>query len=387
MRDYIYITLVVLYLFSFQYKFSNPFFDAGIFPIILAFAVHGCSVWIMLKSKPYLNNLSLIAILLFSLTIIVSAFCHTGNPHSFSKIVFYLMMTMPAYIWGYGVFGPNIHRQKQLIFAILLFTGFVSVAALLHLITDGHLKTLWGNNYLVSGQSIGIAAILLQIFIVKNHKPWILSGGVGLLVGLLCFNGGRGPLIMAVLTLIVYYGQQYLRHDKKRITLDFSALVGGCGLFIGLQSVCNAPSPTGIMRTVAILKSPLTDGPMVERLTYYQQALDLFCAHPIDGVGFGLFSAAAGNADISLHPHNIFLEIGSELGLLGLVLFMIISLPLLKALFFSFQRPMNAPSYHPGILFVGLFLALNALKSGDLNDNILLFFCLGIMGYRVKKQG
>lgn len=384
MKEIAYSLLVVLYLFSFQYKFAHPFFSTGLFPVIVAFSLHGWSLHRVLSLKPALNSISLGSFFLFSVMIFASSIFHVGNAYSFGKIVLYGMMTMPAYCWGYSVFGPSVIRQNNLMVGICVFTVLVSMAAWGQLMAQGHLTTFWGNNYLVLGQSIGVAAIALHVLILGHNKSWILSGGVGLLVGLLCFNGGRGPLIMTVFTLTLSYIQHYRGDYKKRIPLDSAATVAGWGGFMALQTIATNAPTTALMRTVDILRAPLNDGPVVERLTYYQQALSLFFDHPLTGVGFGLFSQSAGNADISLYPHTIFLEIGSELGLVGLMLFTAVSVPFLKNLLHSIKKPQDVLACNTGILFIALFAALNALKSGDLNDNILLFFTLGIMGYRGK---
>ena len=53
------------------------------------------------------------------------------------------------------------------------------------------------------------------------------------------------------------------------------------------------------------------------------KALQIWLEYPILGIGVGDFSIAAGLGDLSEYPHNIFLEILSETGMVGLVLFVL----------------------------------------------------------------
>lgn len=58
----------------------------------------------------------------------------------------------------------------------------------------------------------------------------------------------------------------------------------------------------------------------VLRLGWYASALEVFADHPVTGVGIGGYQSAASEAPA--YPHNLPLEIGSELGLIGLGLWL-----------------------------------------------------------------
>jgi O-antigen ligase len=96
------------------------------------------------------------------------------------------------------------------------------------------------------------------------------------------------------------------------------------------------------------------------------------------GVGIGGFSYIYNRSDMRLYPHNIFLEILSELGVLGMFLFTFMILFSLKVALNNIKETNNVNYYlNLGILLNFIFMFLNSQFSGDINDNRLLFTFLG----------
>ncbi len=97
------------------------------------------------------------------------------------------------------------------------------------------------------------------------------------------------------------------------------------------------------------------------------------------GVGSGGFSHELYYQDITVYPHNIFLEVLCELGFLGLCLL----LWHLGSLFFDAIKAMNSrlsAKQKPlvfGFLMASLFYLTAAQFSGDLKNNRILWFFLG----------
>ncbi|MEM2164053.1 MAG: hypothetical protein QXR62_06520, partial [Candidatus Bathyarchaeia archaeon] len=81
-----------------------------------------------------------------------------------------------------------------------------------------------------------------------------------------------------------------------------------------------------------------------------------------------------------LYPHNIILELGAELGLIGVLIFaMMIGMAFAKSLVtLGAQRGFGkiATRY---LLVVCCFTLLNAMVSGDINDNRILFTSVALL--------
>lgn len=101
-----------------------------------------------------------------------------------------------------------------------------------------------------------------------------------------------------------------------------------------------------------------------DRMMFYKGALEFWTRAPFFGVGLGGFGPLMFHLDGRFYPHNVFLQILSELGLVGLALFLPVLIIPLRRL--SFARLWNEP-----VLFCVLMLGLNnfgySLFSGDLS--------------------
>jgi O-antigen ligase len=116
-----------------------------------------------------------------------------------------------------------------------------------------------------------------------------------------------------------------------------------------------------------------------QRLSYWLSALDYWSRSPWIGNGVGSFSSLylAGYELAGTQPHNILLEIGTELGLVGLVLFGIVLWAALRTV--RIERLKRDPLFLGSFLmFVGLF-GVRAMTSTDLALQWELFVSLGLL--------
>jgi O-antigen ligase len=369
----VFAVFLTLVLFSYQYKFSYSFISEWNVPFFLGLCLNLSALKILYDQTSIEKTIGFYGFSLFCLWVVVSFGLQTSNPYSFSKFILFLLFTVPSFYWGYLIVGPSVRRSEQTLCFFLIFTLVISILAFLHLTFVGSLHVFMGNNYLVLGQSIGLAILLLQTAIFQHHKPFYMSLGVGLMLGLMLYNPGRGPLVALCLSLCVCYGIYLKTLGFKKLFLHFVCVVLGMGVFYCVESFGAQASAEGVMRLVYGALTPQADGPLQERWEYMQKAWDVFKSAPLTGAGFGLWPKRAGYGEAFLHPHNVILEIMSELGFLGLVSFVVVSVMCVRH---SFK---NKGAYLIGFKLLGVFSALNALKSGDLNDNILFFFCLGCL--------
>ncbi|BDA59923.1 hypothetical protein NUITMVS1_13860 [Shewanella xiamenensis] len=115
------------------------------------------------------------------------------------------------------------------------------------------------------------------------------------------------------------------------------------------------------------------------RFFLFEQALSMFNENIFLGGGFGSFGMYVFGEDVKLYPHNLILELASETGLLGALIFILFVLNLLiknwnNQLFicvfvFSFLNLMKSYSFQDLRLFFGMLsiaMVLN-LKKHDRN--------------------
>ncbi len=109
------------------------------------------------------------------------------------------------------------------------------------------------------------------------------------------------------------------------------------------------------------------------RLQFYRAALDTFIQNPVSGAGTGSFTALAPVPGVA-YPHNLFLELAAELGIVGLVLSLVLVFAPLGRLVFSRLRAGDAPL--AGALVI--YCLVNAMVSGDINGNFPLWLAAGV---------
>lgn len=193
-------------------------------------------------------------------------------------------------------------------------------------------------------------------------------------------SGGRGPMFMLVPSLAVLlfaFGRGLLPRFPKRVLLLWGAILVALVPVI----VSAGLSKKMLLRAgdlVLGMKSHGSLGASADtRLSLWRTSIDTLLQHPITGVGVGGFSWVAGAQDDRFYPHNLFLEIGCELGIPGLLL-------LISAIL-KLRRPQNLLikpeelEVIAAIKALFVYALLNSLVSGDINDNRMLFVLVGLL--------
>jgi len=151
-----------------------------------------------------------------------------------------------------------------------------------------------------------------------------------------------------------------------------SWLVSIVSVFVFLVIVSNDILPERFMALNRLVTGELTSvdvGSIVNRQIQWYYALKVFSDNPFFGIGIGNFFIDAGDYE-SHYPHNFFLELLAEYGMLGMVLFLLILIP-------SYIKSDN---YYK-IIFLFCFISLSF--SGDASY-WRFFFLFLILGYHFK---
>jgi O-antigen ligase len=118
-----------------------------------------------------------------------------------------------------------------------------------------------------------------------------------------------------------------------------------------------------------------TDRSTLLRLDLYREAWNLFYQAPLLGSGSGSFGYLADNA-VGAYPHNMFLEILVQSGLVGLLVFLAFSLPLaVNGLREMLKRPIAWTMAFAVIMMISAFVRYQVSMS--ITQGKSLFFALG----------
>src|SRR5690606_18733040 len=128
------------------------------------------------------------------------------------------------------------------------------------------------------------------------------------------------------------------------------------------------------------MTSITTDNSTSTRLIYYQNAFEKFQESPIIGLGFGAFGPEG-------YPHNLFLEIMTENGLL-LLLFSLFCILLIVKLFFNLLVNRKSVDGVSVVIMALVLLSLGTLMvSWTYIDHKYLYISLGLLIINLRVGG
>jgi O-antigen ligase len=233
------------------------------------------------------------------------------------------------------------------------------------------------------GNTIGLshllctAALILLVASLTDMLPargWALASSAALIV-VAAAIGSRGPLLSLVLALVLT-GAVFLARVPRRAAPVMLAVVAGVALlpFVSLPEGASDRLGRAASDPVQVLQED-------PRYTTFGQALDLIEEHPVVGVGSGGFQSvgrlAAPPED---YPHNMFLEVWSELGLAALVVLAASVMAVLAGMWRGAWQLSRGPEFQLLYVLIAVFLfnLLAVQLTGDLIQNRTFWGAFGL---------
>ncbi|MFN8486676.1 MAG: O-antigen ligase family protein [Caldilineaceae bacterium] len=376
-------TTFVLFLFAGQYK-DFPFFSAIPIDITLLTLIISLltGFMVLLRERELtFHKFYFIYLYLLFLTYILASWGWFGDSLRILKLQKFVVFNSWSLLGAILVINtPN--RIIRFLIIATIFASLLDIEALNVLVTSTNYSfaTSWDDSisYNTLGRASSVASFFtLTLFIQAKTKLskfiflgitafyilgvfastgrgsilcWVASLGLFLIGIKKCYPSSltlksffQIAIILLLLALLLYaVNQQY--HLLDRVTYRFRSL------------------------------SEHVDAGDDDRLLMYQAAARLFMKRPFWGYGWDTWSLIY--SPTYRHPHNIFIEVGVELGLVGIFIFLaLISYPFLHIkLAIWFSEPL-------GVLLVISFIyyLLAAQTSGDLTDNRVLFSYLSLL--------
>jgi len=238
---------------------------------------------------------------------------------------------------------------------------------------DGRISIL-GGGPIIFGRWMGVGVLTL-FFLPIKRKYLIRLLFIVIFVIYCLISGSRGPFTALLLTFIFYFFLNF-----RRIFLRSSILLILLSSVFVSTNISKDISELGRIDRV-FLNVAKRGGSSQSTQTRYELAersYDLMLNYPF-GVGAGNWQLKANQYNPSHlmaheYPHNLIFEIINEYGvLIGILLFLFI----LYVSYISFAKMKNQynnkASLYPFLFYLWMFLLLNAMLSGSLNDSRLLF--------------
>lgn len=204
----------------------------------------------------------------------------------------------------------------------------------------GFLNPIWFSRFVAD-------FCFILVFFILKYKKFSHMFTIALFMGLflLFASGSRAPLLSLLITVYILIFIEFKNRRKQIIFFS---------LFFGLS----------ILPFIITLILNLNIYSVIARQEYILKSITFIMDNPF-GYGLSSFGMLASGDDIMAYPHNIFLEILVEIGLIG---FLVLLLLLMRAKrYFSVNNIFS-------FLFIMSFI--NAQFSGDLAANSYMFIYL-----------
>lgn len=308
------------------------------------------------------------SMMLFTAWMWIALLWSQGKGYGQFKALGFTAFTLSAYLiirFGFRSQGLNLRRMAWLM--VLAAMGHAAIVFYIaaqggiwlptqNLALFGHRIRELGLNFIAEADALTlglIATLALLLTSKRSHRGFLILAYLLQLWAFMYYQQRGATLaLIAATTLVVYY----LAEPPQRVkNLTHPPHHRGTGLALLLIPV---------VAVILLVFNPQfeisglsTDINVVSRLEFYSWSWDLFLDNPLSGVGTGATGALIEGpfAVSNFYVHNRFLEILSELGLIGITLFLLLSLALLRSFLATVSKRLNQ-----GVPF-GLVLVSSAL--------------------------
>lgn len=244
----------------------------------------------------------------------------------------------------------------------------------------------FGTNYLIVGRVLGLGVVILAGYLLLSRadRRFATAAGVALppTVYALLVSGARGPTVatLGAVGFLFVAGVRIGRLPNGPWALGAYAIATGIAGFAGITVARHLET---ISRLLWLLDGPGQS--LGGRLTYWQRTIaELESATLPLGHGLGSWPVVLGYGDSQHYPHNLILEVGFELGVVGLALLLAL-FGFGVAVALREWRGHGRPVHLVLLALFGYMLA-NTMVTGDLNENRYLFAICGLLAYRVMPR-
>ncbi len=388
-----------LFIFAGVYKAYPPYnafpIDLTAFFLIISFI---SGIYILWKKGFKIGRTQKILAylgIMFSLYVLLSLIWSPSVEYGNAKTTYVVLLNLYCLLAASFVISSEMKRVKRFFICLFIFSFWIGVEVSHWILptSDGseidYATKIGGDDYLQIGRIIGFGTILAfgySLFYARTSFKLVLSLIVIFVYWYSMFQiGGRGPLFgtflvpLALLAMLIWsfikgeYFKPYVKRIGSFVTVFILLIV--CGIIYGFS----LPELPRSLDRVSVLFQPGMGSSAGIRMGYYIQSFDIWSVNPVWGNGIGSWPLMMGLGDSRNYPHNIILEILTELGLVGFFLFGGMIAYCLYAMG-GVQGILENPIKNI-IVQLFLFAFLNTFFSGDLHDNRSLFFILGLMSF------
>jgi putative inorganic carbon (HCO3(-)) transporter len=206
--------------------------------------------------------------------------------------------------------------------------------------------------------------ILLIVVTEERKKKYLLTVLAPVLFFCLIFTNSRSSWVgffgaLVLLMIITYRDKLYLLYNNRFIRINFkkilwvglSLLLASIAILVLIARSYNIESKKTVDSPMNLVFFTLNPNNMLDTVTtgriktYWRSGTEMIKDHPLFGVGIGSFAIhftdykdKLKNASHPENAHNYFLQIGAELGVVGLVVFLYLIVIIFRTAFIGLKK-------------------------------------------------
>jgi O-antigen ligase len=294
--------------------------------------------------------------------------------YGLSKVELFLLVGVVPYVVGIVV--GYVRGDMELFFRVYVFMAVAAAVYNTFLIATGAANKQFSARYSIGatvdviglGRTMGEIALILLFLLVRAttlRRRLLICAALAPVAIAFVSSGSRGPVIgLAVALPSVMLWKAASPAMARR--LAWSLLAVGA---LAVVAVVALVPPEATQRSLSIFQTTHETGD-TSRLVLWGEAITAFSSdltHTLIGVGTGGYaSLATTGAD---YPHNIVLEVGSELGVLGLLALAVFVVSVFVRLLRLVAGGGEVAGWSGLLLTLFVFSLVNAQFSGDIPYN------------------
>ena len=278
---------------------------------------------VMRNTIQYSSKPSDIWLLIFLIVLVGGSYLTPDSQSGVKKAVLFALAVVLPYMMT-RVFFKTYKQIKVFLITILSLAAGIAIILIfmsfLPSYTTGRLLFFEANpiptgTLLAVGLVIGVIGLRSDLLSKSRQSKAICIAIIPLCLFGIFLSGVRGPFVSAIVGLAFYLLILYKRRPRVLISM------AGIGLFLLVTfNILNPYIASKVPNIRAYSPEAITQGTSFkDRLERYEAAITLFTQRRWLGGGTSSF---AQRTQLDEYPHNIFLEIISENGLIGLLVFL-----------------------------------------------------------------
>jgi O-antigen ligase len=325
-------------------------------------------------SAPVLLSLTLLGVMLLRLG--------SSPAESYGSMKVQLYIADNLAFMGGAVFVGSRRQDLRLALSLTLTVASLAALLLMFKLLSGNLHAAFDSRFSLSAEQYPIYlgresanGVIIAIYAVlaasRLHARMAAVAVLPLLIAAMLAAGSRGPVVAFAIGSIVILGLVGTSARARR-----RLLAVGAALLLAAVIVPLALPSSSIGRAVSTLLGTAHGLSSNGRTEIWAQAFSAFARHPLAGVGTGGFAAL--NPE-QLYPHNLFLEMSVELGVLGAILIVGIVVSFGTRMIAAWRTTGGRDMLEAATL-ISLFVMtfVNSMFSGAIQDNAQLWLWGGI---------